>query len=207
MLETIRQFAEEQLVATGEAETPAPRTRDYFAGREADVLALWDSPRQREAYEWFDRRAGESARRVPVGGRPRRSRHRAAIAVYAAFLGFWVEQYEPHRMGRGTHRARAKAVDHRRLAQLYAMAAQCYVTGRIDDAFGYAEAAQLAIDSGRFDEVPFEFEASLGGAYCPARASPSAGSSCAATSSHEIRAHIPITPACLAIASHNVWRR
>ena len=25
----------------------------YFAGREADILALWDSPRQREAYEWF----------------------------------------------------------------------------------------------------------------------------------------------------------
>ena len=25
----------------------------YFAGREADILALWDSPRQREAYAWF----------------------------------------------------------------------------------------------------------------------------------------------------------
>ena len=25
----------------------------YFAGREADVLALWDGPRQREAYAWF----------------------------------------------------------------------------------------------------------------------------------------------------------
>ena len=25
----------------------------YFAEREADILALWDSPRQREAYTWF----------------------------------------------------------------------------------------------------------------------------------------------------------
>ena len=25
----------------------------HFAGREADVLALWDSPRQGEAYAWF----------------------------------------------------------------------------------------------------------------------------------------------------------
>jgi hypothetical protein len=25
----------------------------YFAGRENDILALWDSPRQREAYTWF----------------------------------------------------------------------------------------------------------------------------------------------------------
>ena len=25
----------------------------YFAGRETDIMALWDSPRQREAYDWF----------------------------------------------------------------------------------------------------------------------------------------------------------
>ena len=53
MLETIRQFAEEQLVARGvAAEARAAHARP-FAGCEADVLALWDSPRQREAYDWF----------------------------------------------------------------------------------------------------------------------------------------------------------
>jgi predicted ATPase len=53
MLETIRQFAEEQLVARGEAsEIRAAHSRN-FAGREADILALWDSPRQREANAWF----------------------------------------------------------------------------------------------------------------------------------------------------------
>src|SRR5712672_2367556 len=50
MLETIRQFAEEQLIAGGvAADTRAAHAR-YFAGREADVLAVWDSPRQRESY-------------------------------------------------------------------------------------------------------------------------------------------------------------
>ena len=53
MLETIRQFAEEQLVARGEASEIRAAHSRYFAGREADILALWDSPRQREAYEWF----------------------------------------------------------------------------------------------------------------------------------------------------------
>ena len=53
MLETIRQFAEEQLVASGEADDVRTAHARYFAGREADVLALWDSPRQREAYTWF----------------------------------------------------------------------------------------------------------------------------------------------------------
>ena len=53
MLETIRQFAEEQLVASGEANDVRTAHARHFAGREADILALWDNPRQREAYDWF----------------------------------------------------------------------------------------------------------------------------------------------------------
>jgi predicted ATPase len=53
MLETIRQFAEEQLVARGVADEVRTTHARYFAGREADIMALWDSPRQREANEWF----------------------------------------------------------------------------------------------------------------------------------------------------------
>ena len=53
MLETIRQFAEEQLVASGGADEARAAHSRYFAGREADILALWDSPRQRDAYAWF----------------------------------------------------------------------------------------------------------------------------------------------------------
>ena len=53
MLETIRQFAEEQLVARGGASEIRAAHSRYFAGREADIMALWDSPRQREAYDWF----------------------------------------------------------------------------------------------------------------------------------------------------------
>ena len=73
MLETIRQFAEEQLVARGEASEIRAAHSRYFAGREADILALWDSPRQRQAYDWFTDRAGQPAHRVSVGRRPRRS--------------------------------------------------------------------------------------------------------------------------------------
>ena len=53
MLETIRQFAEERLVVRGEASEIRAAHPRYFAGREADILDLWDSPRQREAYTWF----------------------------------------------------------------------------------------------------------------------------------------------------------
>ncbi len=53
MLETIRQFAEEQLVARVRPTDARTAHARYFAAREADILALWDSPRQREAYTWF----------------------------------------------------------------------------------------------------------------------------------------------------------
>ena len=53
MLETIRQFAEEQLVASGAADEARTAHACHFAGRITDILALWDSPRQRDAYAWF----------------------------------------------------------------------------------------------------------------------------------------------------------
>ena len=43
------------------------------------------------------------------------------------------------------------------------MAAMCYAAGRIDDSVGYAEAGRLVIESGDFDEVPYEFEVVLSG--------------------------------------------
>src|SRR5271166_819610 len=50
MLETIRQFAEEQLVAGGKATEVRDAHARHFAQRETSIMALWDSPRQREAY-------------------------------------------------------------------------------------------------------------------------------------------------------------
>ena len=88
MLETIRQFAEEQLVASGAATEARTAHARYFAGREADIMSLWDSPRQPEAYTWFTvelanlrtafRWAADQAD-LDVAGH---------IVTYAAFLGF-----------------------------------------------------------------------------------------------------------------------
>jgi predicted ATPase len=73
MLETIRQFAEEQLVARGEAPAVRNAHARYFAGREADILALWDSPRQREAYTWFSTELANLRTAFRWGCRPGRS--------------------------------------------------------------------------------------------------------------------------------------
>jgi predicted ATPase len=164
MLETIRQFAEEQLVAGGEATEVRIAHARYFAGRETDIMALWDSPRQREAYTWFTVELSNLRTAFRWAADQDDLDTAAAIAIYAAFLGIYVEQYEPVAWAEELVDP-ARVIGHRRLAQLYMMAAQCYVAGRIDDAVGYAEDGKLAIASGRFDQVRYEFEASLSGAY------------------------------------------
>jgi predicted ATPase len=164
MLETIRQFAEEQLVHDGSAEETRVAHARYFAALEADVLALWDSPRQREAYTWFTVELPNLRAAFRWAADHRDIDTAAAIAVYATVLGFWVEQHEPITWAEELIEP-AKAVDHPRLAQLYVMAHQCYAAGRLEDAVGHAEAAQLAIASGRYDPVPYDAEGWLGGAY------------------------------------------
>jgi predicted ATPase len=164
MLETIRQFAEEQLVHAGEGDEVRTTHAHYFARCEADVLLLWDSPRQREAYVWFALELANLRAAFRWSADRNDIDTAAAIAFIASFLGFWVEQFEPVVWAEELIEP-ARAVNHRRLAQLYAMATQCYAVGRLDDSFGYAEAGLLAIDSGRFDPVPYAFESWMGGPY------------------------------------------
>ena len=95
MLETIRQFAEEQLVARGEAAEARTAHARHFAGREADILALWDGPRQREAYDWFAVELANLRTAFRWAADRGDLDDAATIATYAAFLGFWVENYEP----------------------------------------------------------------------------------------------------------------
>ena len=147
-------------------ESDAARTAhaQYFAGREADLFALWDGPRQREAYDLVRSRIGEPALRVPLGHRQQYLDSAATIAIYAAFIGVSVEQHEP--IGWAEELIiPAKAVDHPRLAQLYVFASLCYWAGRIDDAAAYVGPALSALESGRYREVPFDRECALGGFY------------------------------------------
>ena len=161
MLETIRQFAEERLVASGDA--PAVRTAHarHFAACEGDILALWDGPRQRAAYEWLAVEMANLRTAIRWATGHDDLDTAATIAHYAGVVGFWGERHEPIRWSEELIEP-ARAVQHRRLAQLYGVAVLCFTAGRIDDAVKYAAAGQEAVMSGRFDEVRGEAEASLG---------------------------------------------
>jgi predicted ATPase/class 3 adenylate cyclase len=162
MLETIRQFAEEQLVALGAATEARAAHARYFAGRETDIMALWDSPRQREAYTWFTIELANLRTAFRWAADHFDLDVAAPIATYAAWFGYLTENYEPIAWAEELIEP-ARAVDHPRLAALYVVASNCYMAGRIDPAIRYTEAAQRAI-SGGSDHIPYGAEA-VGGAY------------------------------------------
>jgi predicted ATPase len=163
MLETIRQFAEEQLVARGEASEIRAAHSRYFAGREADILALWDSPRQREAYDWFTLELANLRTAFRWAADHGDLDVAATIATYVGLLGFRVQTYEPIAWAEELIEP-ARALDHPRLAFLYVIGSLCYTSGRIEAAVGYCDAGQIVVGRSR-DALPYGSEAWLGAVY------------------------------------------
>jgi predicted ATPase len=163
MLETIRQFAEDQLAARGVAgEVRAAHAR-HFAGREADISVLWDSPRQREAYAWFSIELANLRTAFRWSADQGDLDVAATIATFTTLLGFGAANYEPIAWAEELI-GPACAVDHPRLAALYVMAAQCWQAGRLVEAVGYSDAGQPVV-SGRSDDVPYGIQAWLSSVY------------------------------------------
>jgi predicted ATPase len=163
MLETIRQFAEEQLVARGEAAIVRSAHARHFAQRETDIVALWDSPRQREAHDWFATELANLRTAFRWAADHGDLDSAAAIASYAGFIGLVTEKYEPYGWAEELIEP-ARAADHPRLAEVYTVAAQCFMTGRIDDGVRYTDAARMVLTERR-DVLPLLFDIMIGGAY------------------------------------------
>jgi predicted ATPase len=156
MLETIRQFAEEQLAARGDAATVRSAHADYFAGRETDIMALWDSPHQREAYGWFATELANLRTAFRWAADESDLDTAAAIAKQAGLLGVLVDNYEPITWAEELVEP-ARQVDHPRLVSLCSIASLCYLFGRVDDALAYSNIGQIAMKRSPA-EVAVEFE-------------------------------------------------
>jgi Adenylate and Guanylate cyclase catalytic domain len=105
----------------------------YFAGRETDVLALWDSPRQRAAYDWFTVELANLRTAFRWATDHGDLDVAATLATYAGWLGACVQTLEPITWAEELIEP-ARTVDHPRLAFLYVIASQCFRTGRIEAA-------------------------------------------------------------------------
>ena len=82
-------------MASGEATEVRAAHARHFAGRENEIMALWDSPRQREAYTWFTTELANLRTAFRWAADHADLDTAATIATYAAFLGLWLENYEP----------------------------------------------------------------------------------------------------------------
>jgi predicted ATPase len=163
MLETIREFADEQLTANDAAAEARDAHARYFADREAEVMALWDSPRQREAYQWFGTELANLRAAFRWAADQGQLDIAAVIATYAGILGMAVENQEPSVWAEELV-ASARAEDHPRLGFLLLISALCWMAGRIDDSLAYTGEAQEAVRIGRAN-IPFGLEGLLGGIY------------------------------------------
>jgi predicted ATPase/class 3 adenylate cyclase len=163
MLETIRQFAEEKLVERGNAAAAGAAHAQYFASREVDVMALWNSPRQREAYEWFSTELANLRAAVRWASDEGDLDAAAAIAFFSGLLGFGVEKFEPV-LWAETLIAPARAAQHARLPHLCLVASLCWMTGRADAALQHAELALPLLETDP-DTLPYGIEGWLGGTY------------------------------------------
>ena len=105
-------------------------------------MALWDSPRQREAYDWFTIELANLRTAFRWAADQGDLDVAATIATYAGLLGALVQTYEPIAWAEELIEP-ARAVDHPRLAFLYVIASLCYTTGRIEAAVGYSDAGQI----------------------------------------------------------------
>ena len=126
-------------------------------------MALWDSPRQREAYDWFTVELANLRTAFRWAADHGDLDVAATIATYAGLLGAAVQTYEPIAWAEELIEP-ARAVDHPRLAFLYVMASLCFTTGRIEAAVGYSDAGQIVLGRSR-EALPYGIEALLGAVY------------------------------------------
>ena len=95
MLETIRQFAEEQLAATGSIDDVRDRHARYFADQAVAHWDIWDGPRQRVAIDWVDVEFANLRAGFRWAADHGDLDTAAAIAAHTAMLGYALQRFEP----------------------------------------------------------------------------------------------------------------
>ena len=143
LLETVRQFAGEQLAATGPIDEVRDRHARYFADKADAILELWASPQQRAAYQWINIEFANLRTGFRWAAGHDHLHSAASIAISASIAGMWIQRYEQFAWA---EELLDSAIHHgiRRLPSLYAAAAHCFLTGRIDDALSLAEPPSIS---------------------------------------------------------------
>ena len=153
LLETIRQFGEDQLAATATVDQIRDRHACYFADQAIANWEIWDGPRQRDALDWVDAEFANLRAAFRWSADQADLVAAAAIAAHTALLAFTVQRYEP--VGWAEEILEAGTVaDPPQLPRLYTAASICLFTGRPEAGVRYAQTAVALEADPRYD--PFE---------------------------------------------------
>jgi hypothetical protein len=153
LLETIRQFGEEQLVSSGDADATRDRFAVHFATEAAEHWEQWQGAGYRRAVDWVDVEMSNlrAAFRWAVSGGL--VREATSIAAHAVMLGFTIQRFEPVEWAEEIL-PDAVACDVPQLPRVYIAAGRCAFLGRPHDALAYVRAARSLETRAGYD--PFE---------------------------------------------------
>ncbi len=139
LLETIRQFAEEQFAAAGSIDALRHRHARYYADRLLHHWQLWDGPSQRVAIDWVDVELANLRAGFRWAADNGEVDTAADIAAHTSRLAFALQRYEPVKWAEEILEV-AAARGIRQLSRLYSAAGLCTFLGRPEDALGYIRA-------------------------------------------------------------------
>ncbi len=150
LLETIRQFAHDQLAVTGTIGEVRDRHARYFAQLAVTYWSMWDGPGQGVAVDWVEVELANLRTGFRWAADQDDLATAAAIAAHTAMLGQTLQRYEPAGWAEEILEA-APAAGLAQLPRLYTAASLCAYTGRPDAAVGCAQAAVALEADARFD--------------------------------------------------------
>ncbi len=157
LLETIRQFAAEQLAATEEGEAVRDRHAEFFAAASDANFDIWRSRRQLAAYEWLDREMGNLRLAFRWASDHARVDIAARIASNVGDMARFRMRDEAANWADEIVDA-ARRVRHRRLAVLLTWAASsAWSFARLAQARRYGEEAIALAGDANFDPFVWAF--------------------------------------------------
>ncbi|MFN0027204.1 MAG: ATP-binding protein [Acidimicrobiales bacterium] len=153
MLETIRQFAVDQLTAATNADEVRDRHARHFADQATANWDVWDSPRQHVALAWFSAEFANLRTAFRWASDRDEIATATAIAAHTAVVGYCLQRLEAVGWAEELLPA-ATTGDVRQLPRLYSAAGLCVFTGHLEAATRYAQTAVALETDTRYDPFP-----------------------------------------------------
>jgi predicted ATPase/class 3 adenylate cyclase len=150
VLETIRQFAADQLAASGTLTDVLDGHCRYFADQVLRQWDVWDGADQRTALDWADAEFANLRAAFRWAAEAGDVERATAIAAHVALIVWPLQRFEPVAWAEEILPA-AVAADVPQLPRLYVAASLCLYTGRPDVGVAHAHAAVALELDGRHD--------------------------------------------------------